>query len=187
VEQGKLILAWHSPPHLQPGDAELDLAAEMLADGKQSRLHRALVRDTRLALRVEAYQLSRQLVSLFVVAVTARRGVDLKRVERVTRRVVADMIAAPPAGEELRRMRRGFETEFVTHLQSLRRRADLLNLYAYTAGSPDGVSADLQRYRAVTPETVHAACRRVLSWPGSALWVLPRDRADRADRAGAPP
>ena len=37
VELPRLYLAWHSPPLFGPGDAELDLVADLLASGKTSR------------------------------------------------------------------------------------------------------------------------------------------------------
>src|SRR5678816_3129800 len=39
IELPRVYIAWHSPPMFAPGDAELDLAADMLANGKTSRLY----------------------------------------------------------------------------------------------------------------------------------------------------
>ena len=54
VELTKVTLAWQSPKHFAPGDAELDLVASVLAHGKESRLYKALVYDHPLAQEVHA-------------------------------------------------------------------------------------------------------------------------------------
>ena len=67
VELPKVVMAWQSPKHFAPGDAELDLLSSVLADGKASRLYKALVYDQKLAQSVEASQASGVLGSRFVV------------------------------------------------------------------------------------------------------------------------
>src|SRR5262249_48837031 len=52
----KTVMAWVSPPRFTPGDAELDLIAEVLHEGKASRLYKALVYDKALAQEVSATQ-----------------------------------------------------------------------------------------------------------------------------------
>jgi zinc protease len=55
-------------------DAEMDLLADLLANGKTSRLYRALVYERRIAVDVSAYQGSRELESFFLLAATAAPG-----------------------------------------------------------------------------------------------------------------
>jgi len=179
VELPRLILTWHSPAHFAAGDAEMDLAADVLAAGKDSRLHRTLVHRHRLALKVEAYQLSRPLGSLFTVSVTARRGVNLERLERMTLELLAAFARRPVAERELTRARQEFETDLLLGLQQVGRRAELLNIYAESIGSGDGVLADLERYRRVTRESMREVALAVLGRPRATVWVQPRD--------GAPP
>jgi zinc protease len=47
-------------------------------------------------------------------------------------------------------------------LTGLARRASLLQRYALYTGEPDGLAADLARYRAVTPASIEAALARWL-------------------------
>ena len=54
VELPRLYIAWLTPAMFAPGDAELDLAADILANGKTSRLYRRLVFDERIATDVSA-------------------------------------------------------------------------------------------------------------------------------------
>ena len=51
VELPRLYVAWHSPAMFAGGDAELDLAGDLLANGKTSRLYRSLVYERRIRAR----------------------------------------------------------------------------------------------------------------------------------------
>ncbi|MCC6748030.1 MAG: insulinase family protein [Deltaproteobacteria bacterium] len=174
VKTPRLYLAWLSPPALTPGDAELDLAAMLLAEGRRSRLHQALVYERQVALDVEARQDSGQLASTFVVEVTARPGVSRTRLLRVVERELARFLAAPPTALELERVKNQVETAFVAGLQRVQRRAELLNRYLALTGQPDYLGRDLARFRRATPEAVHAASRRVIDLRRRVqLWVVP--------------
>ena len=74
VELPRLYLAWLTPAMFAAGDAELDLAADMLANGKTSRLYRRLVFDERIATDVSASQNSREIGGFVQIAATAAPG-----------------------------------------------------------------------------------------------------------------
>lgn len=173
VELPRLQISWHSPAYFRAGDAEMDLVAEILSSGKHSWLHRELVHRRRLAASVDAYQLSRPLGSVFTVGITLRSGVPTKRLEDATRERLATFLSRRLEAE-LRRARRGFETGYFLGLQRLQRRAELLNLHAEALGRPDGVAADLARYRRVSTRSIRAVYSAVLRRPPAVIWVLPR-------------
>src|SRR6266852_2176882 len=74
VQLPRLFLAWLTPRHLEPGDAALDVVADVLAGGKNSRLYKRLVYDMQIAQNVRAYQASQGLSSYFLIEATARPG-----------------------------------------------------------------------------------------------------------------
>ncbi len=45
----RVYVAWLTPPHFAPGDAALDMVADALAGGKNSRLYKRLVYDLQIA------------------------------------------------------------------------------------------------------------------------------------------
>ena len=61
VELPRLYLAWLTPAMFAEGDADLDLANDLLANGKTSRLYKRLVFDERIATDVSASQNSREI------------------------------------------------------------------------------------------------------------------------------
>ena len=162
VNLSRVVMAWQSPSHFAPGDAELDLAASMLHDGKSSRLYKALVYDQALAQDVAAMQESGDLGSRFVVQATARPGVAVEKLEAAIDAIVAGLAAEPVRAEELARAKNQVETAFVERLQSVRERASILNGYEASVGDPGHADADLGRYRAATAEGIRDVVRRTL-------------------------
>src|SRR5262249_2432442 len=48
VQLPRIYVAWLTPPHFAPGDATLDMVADALAGGKNSRLYKRLVYDMQI-------------------------------------------------------------------------------------------------------------------------------------------
>jgi zinc protease len=178
VELGKVIVAWHSPAHFEPGDADLDLAAATLSSGKASRLYKAMVYDKPMAQSVAAYQSSQDLGSYFAVEAIARPGIALPDLERAMLAEVDRLVKDGVQQAELDRAKNQYETGFVARLQSLQSRATSLATYEGSLGEPDSAQRDLDRYLAATPGSVHAAVKSTLGVPGRVvIHVLPRKKA----------
>lgn len=177
VELTKVTLAWQSPRHFAPGDAELDLIASVLAHGKESRLYKALVYDQKIAQDVSAQQESRVLGSEFIVDALVRPGVDPAKVEKALFDEVAKIRDREVSSEEIERARNGYETEFVDRLQVVAERASLLNMYQAERGDPGYAQQDLERYRRASPAEMLSSAKKVLL-PGAVvvLSTVPRKK-----------
>jgi len=159
VELPRLVLAWHAPPAYAPGTGELELLADVLAEGPSSRLDRRLVQELRLAESVEAWFTKQVLGSLLVVQVTGVPGADLERLKRETVAVLARLQAEGPTPAEVARVKAQTETAFRTGREQLLGRADRLNEYRFFFGEPDAFARDLARYQAATPAGLRDAAR----------------------------
>ncbi|WP_437309414.1 M16 family metallopeptidase [Sorangium sp. So ce388] len=162
VNLPKVVMAWHSPARFAPGDAELDLLATVLEQGKASRLYKALVYDKELAQEVSAAQGSGDLASTFTVEAIARPGVPLEKLEAAIDAELARLRDARVSREELDRAKNQYETAFVTALESVAGRASMLNRYETWTGQPGFVEQDLKRYRDVTAESLQAQAKSTL-------------------------
>ena len=180
VEFPRVILAWQSPKHFAPGDAEMDLLGSVLASGKESRLSEALVYEEKVAQDVSATQQSRQLASEFVVEATALSGVEPAKLEKALLEQIGRLCDKGVSTQELERVRNGFETTFVEGLQSIETRAALLNLYQTELGDPGYVQRDLDRYRHATADDLMKYAKKVLL-PGAmvVLTIVPNRQARR--------
>jgi zinc protease len=166
IELPRLNLAWHTPAMFQPGDADLDVAANILGGGKASRLYKKLVYERQLAQQVEAQQYSLSLGSMFNIEVIARPGASatqsLQDIEGLVDAELAELAKTPPSDEELQRARAVIQTQLLSRMEKVGTLADLVNHYNQMAGDPDFVGRDLARYQSVTPESVRAAVAGLL-------------------------
>lgn len=184
VELPRLLLAWHTPEMYHEDDAAMDIVADVLSNGKASRLYRALVHDARLAADVSAMQASREMSSVFHIVATAAPGRTLDEVAEAIRREVEAVAASGPTSDELERASARAEAQFVYRLQTIGGfggKSDQLNAYNVFTGSPGFFDADRERYERATSASVASAARRWLAdAPHVALSVVPRGQASMA-------
>ena len=162
VQLPRLYLAWLTPALHRPGDAELDVAASVLAGGKNSRLYKRLVYDRQVAQDVSAFQSSAGLASTFFVVITARPGQQLETLKQMVDEELTRLDEAPPDTREVQRALNGIEAGFYARMEAVAGKADQLNAYLMTAGNPDYFAEDLARYHALTAADVQAAVRQYL-------------------------
>jgi zinc protease len=187
VEMTKIVMAFHSPAHFQPGDAELDLLGSVLSSGKTSRLYKRLVYDQALAQSVHAYQESSVLSSIFTIEVLVRPGVDPDAVEKATDAVLTELSAHGPTAEELQRAKNQVTFDFVQNLQSLAARARLLNMYWAEKGDADYLARDLARYDAATVAAVQSQAQKTLTLGSRAIVRVVPPIVPGSPHAGAAP
>ncbi len=180
VELPRLYLAWHSPRMFAPGDAELDLVADLLGSGKTSRLYRRLVYERRIATEVAAFQQSREISGFFQVVATAAPGHSLGELEAAVLEEIARLGAEGPTDDELERVLAQAEAQFVYRLQTVGGfggKSDQLNAYNVFLGDPSYFNRDLERYLAATPASLSAATARFVQPPARvAVSVVPQGR-----------
>ena len=181
VELPRVYMAWHSPAMFAEGDAEADLLADLLANGKTSRLYRTLVYDKRLAVDVSAYQHSRELSSFFLLASTAAPGTSLTEITALIDERIQEVADQGPVDQEMERGLAQAEAHFMYRLQTVGGfggKSDQLNAYNVFRGNPDFFAGDLERYRAATRESVRNAARTYLAFDRRVLLsIVPRGQA----------
>jgi zinc protease len=164
-----------------PGDAEMDALASILADGKNSRLYKHLVYDLQIAQDVAAYQASQALVSSFQIVATARTGHDLSEIERVIQEEIDKITNEPPTRRELQRVVNQYESSFLSRLENIGRVANQLNGYYTKTGNPDYFNEDLARYRALDPDDISSVAKTYLRDDGRViLSVVPQGKKELA-------
>jgi len=181
VELPRVYMAWHSPAMFAEGDAEADLLADLLANGKTSRLYRTLVYDKRLAVDVSAYQHSREISSFFLLASTAAPGTSLTEITALIDERIQQVADEGPVDQEMERGLAQAEAHFMYRLQTVGGfggKSDQLNAYNVFRGNPDFFAGDLERYRAATRESVRNAARTYLAFDRRVLLsIVPRGQA----------
>src|SRR5437762_2779619 len=165
VQLPRLYLAWLTPRHFEPGDAAMDIVADVLAGGKNSRLYKRLVYDLQIAQSVEAFQNSQALSSYFLIEATPQPGHTVEELQKVIDEEIARLQRESPTDHEIQRAINQIEASFYNRLERVGGfggKADQLNAYYTNTGDPDWFNEDLQRYRAISATDVRAAAEAFL-------------------------
>jgi zinc protease len=155
-------LVWRGAPAYSDDSPALDALADILGNGKNSRLYKRLVYDEQRVQSVSAFNWDKLVAGDFMVRVTARADESLTDLESAVLEEVARLAAEGPTEEELARVVNGVETGVVMGLETAIGRAERLQRYYYYTGEPDYAAQELARYRALTPADVQAAAGRYL-------------------------
>jgi zinc protease len=169
VQLPRITIAWLTPRHFAPGDAALDVVADVLAGGRNSRLYKRLVYDMQIAQEVSAFQVSMALTSYFQVEATPQPGHTVEELLKVVDEEIARLQREPPTEREVQRAINKVEASYFNRMERVGGfggKADLLNSYFSETGIPDWFNEDLGRYRVLSPTDVRAA----------AVAFLPADR-----------
>ena len=174
------------------GDTRLDaidIAAQVLAGGKGSRLHRRLVRDERIAQDVALFSLGFiGGASIAAGWATVRPGVQPSRVESAIHEELERIGREPVSDDELERARALIESDELGALGRVEERADRLSMYATLFDDPDLINRMLGRYLAVTSEDIRSAAAAVFRPDNRVVltYVPERPPADSAVLDDAP-
>jgi zinc protease len=165
VQLPRLYLAWLTPRHFEPGDAALDMVADILAGSKNSRLYKRLVYDLQIAQDVSAFQGSQSLSSAFQLTATPRPGHTVAELQKVIDEEIQKLQREAPTAHELERAVNQVESSFFNRMERVGGfggKADQLNGYYTATGDPDYFNEDLARYRALSVTDISAAAAQFL-------------------------
>lgn len=168
----RVSMAFFAPPAFQNGNADLEVLGLLLADGKASRLHQALVVDGKLAQSVGCSFTPMANVSVLKIDVVVRPEANPEDVVNGIQAQLDLLKDLPPSAEELERAVTTFEARRLASLQHPLDRAGLLQRYRNLAGDPGFLTRDLARYRAVTPDTTLAAVNGFLGQERRAVAIV---------------
>jgi zinc protease len=159
----RVYLAWRVPVYGSPDYYAGDVASELLASGKSSRLYRRLVRERRVARSVAAFLLPVVTgSSAFIVRGNGDAG-DTAELERALLDEVERLAAELPDPAEMERAITGLEARHLFELQKVNERADQISMLTTYFDAPELVSTELDRYRAVTAEDVRRVAAEFLT------------------------
>jgi zinc protease len=158
----RVYFGFRAPVFGDPRLDALDLASQILAGGKGSRLHRRLVRDERIAQDVALVALGFiGGASMAAGWATVRPGVDISMVESAFEEELDRLGHEVVSNDELARAKALIEADELGALQRVDERADRLAMYATLFDDPSLINSMLARYQAVTPAAIRDAARDV--------------------------
>ena len=186
VKLPAVVFAWHTPGLYDAGDAEMDILATILTDGKTSRLYKPLVYDQKVATAVMSYQVSMAMGGFFVVQAIAAPGKSVEEVHAALDKALNDALATPPSKAEMARSLNGWKKSFYGRVESVLSRAQMLSTYYHLKDTPDYLAKDLARYTELTATQVHDTATKWLRAKRVRVDVLPvPPKAEAAKKEGA--
>jgi len=137
-----------------------DLLSTVLTSDKASRLEKALVYDKQIATDVSAYVLPTEATGMLLLQATAKEGVPIADVERVTDEELARLVAGGISDDELTRAKNRAEVDIAHQLENYDARADLIAMLTTFFGDPALVDRWLEPYRAANPSDIVECARK---------------------------
>ena len=176
----QVTLSWHTVPIWDKDDAALDVLADLLGQGKASRLYERLVYREQSAQQVSAFQFSRELAGSFHVTVQAREGRTLAEMERAVLEEIGRLAKEGPTERDLQQVKNGAEAAAIRTIETLLGKADRINSYMTYRGKPDLFNQELDDVRKVTAADVRRVAQTYLTKPRVVLSIVPKGRRELA-------
>ena len=190
VELPRVYMAWVTSPILKPGDADADIASNVIGGGRSSRLYKKLVYEKQIAQSVSAQQNSLILGSVFQIEATARPGHTVEELEKAIEEELNAFRSARVDASEVERARNTIETNMIGGLERLGGFggvADRLNSYNHYLGTPDYLAKDIERYRAVTAASLQSFAKDQLTTNSRVVMHVVPGEPEAVAQAPTPP
>ena len=193
VPQAQYYKIWGGP-HLTSEDTDLlNLAGDVLAGGKNSRLFERLVYNEQIATGAQAGMFANEIGGIFWIVVTAQPGGDVDTIKRAVDEEVDRLMQDGISKDELERVkaaRRGGFVRGIERIGGFGGKSDVLARNAVYAGRPDFYKVQQRRFESATADSIEAAIDRWLKAGAYHLEVRPFPElsaaSEGADRSGVP-
>ncbi len=193
VPQSRIIKIWNIPEWSSKDLFLLDLASDVLAVGKNSRLYKRLVYEEQIATDARAYISPKELGSQFTLDVTAKPGIDLAKIEQILDEEFAKLLNDGPTQSELELVKTNFISGFVRGIERIGGfggKSDILAQSFIFSGSPDFYKTRLQWLDEMKAADIKKAMNDWLSDGVSILEIHPYENlvtdTSAADRSKLP-
>ena len=176
VPQARLYRVWNVPQTATREEALLDLAAQVLGQGKTSRLYKRLVYRDQIASAASADNDANEIGGQFNLTLTAKPGGDLATVERAADEELRRFLKEGPSESELRLAKTqilGRYVRMVERIGGFGGKSDLLARSSTYTGNPGAWKDQLRWVQEATPAAVQKAAADWLSDGDYLLEVQP--------------
>lgn len=182
VQLPRLYISWITEPHFTDSEPALDILADVISRGKNSRLYKSLVYEKQIAQDVMAFHNGAEFSGSFTIVATAKPNITLKQIEEVIYSEIEKMKAEGITQRELDRSKNELEASSIYRLQSVGGfggKTDQLNRYNVFKGDPGYLNKDLERYKNVKFDDVKKVANKFLKQKGKVvLSVVPKGKKE---------
>ena len=152
-----------------------DILSDILSNGRSSRLNRKLVQEEKLSSSIDAYISGTRDAGLIHVSGKPSVGVSLEQAEAAVRRELDALKQSPVGEQELEKVKNKFEsTQIFGNINYLNVATNLA--WFELTGQAEDINLEVERYRSVTAEQLHAVAQKTFREENSAVLYYQRDK-----------
>lgn len=166
-----VVFAYHAPEVSHPDSPALEVAAEVMSGGRESRLNRELV-ETGLASSAETVHDTNQDPYLFYFEVELQPGGDPGGIEAILKRQIETMISEPVTDYELQRAKNRFAAGEIFSGESISGYSRMLGWFELTTGDYGSYDRYLDDIDKVTAEDVQRVAEKYFKPKNRTVGVL---------------
>jgi zinc protease len=193
VPAPRVYKVWNTA-QMGTADSEyLNLLADILANGKNSRLYERLVYNEQIASSVGAFQYGRKLAGQFMITADAKPGVELEQIEKIIDEELARLIQEGPTAAELQRTKFSTTADFVRRAEKVGGfggKSDILASGAVYHNDPGFYEKEMKWTKQASTNDLQNAAEQWLSHGDFVLNVVPQPnytaQETNADRSQLP-
>ena len=193
VPQARVMKVWNVPQWGSREAVLLDLATDVLAAGKSSRLFKRLVYEDQIATSATAYIRAQEIAGQVILQGTAQPGGDLAAVEAALDEELAKFLKDGPTDEELARAKMAHKARFIRGAERIGGfggKSDILARNEVYTGDPSHYKKTLAWAEQCTAEDIRTVAAEFLSDGVYVLEIHPvPERSvseNTVDRSGTP-
>ena len=184
VQLPRLYLTWHTAPRETREDAVLSVLAQILSNGKTSRLYKPLVYEKQIAQSVFAFQGGSEIAGTLEIQVTAKPGKTLTEMQVVVDAVLNDVLTNGVTEKEIEKALTSTEAQIINSMATvLGKSTNLASYYSFT-GDPNNINKQMDLYRGITPQEVLTTAKKYLTQPKVVLSIVPVGKPELAVQKG---
>lgn len=162
VPASAIYKTWHITDRLHPDYYAVDLASDILSNGKSSRLYQRLVKEQKLFSDINAYQTGDIDAGLFVVSGRLNKDVSMEDAEKAIEDQLDFLKNETIEERELDKLKNKLESNNVFGEMSPLNKA--MNLaYAELLGDADRVNTEMDLYQKVTPADIKRVANTIFT------------------------
>ncbi|MEQ1743836.1 MAG: pitrilysin family protein [Saprospiraceae bacterium] len=193
VPEEQIRMVWHMPQWGTQETVWLDLATDVLAAGKTSRLFKKLVYEKQLCSSAVAFVNPNEISGELIVQANVKKGKSLEEVEKLINEILEEFIAKGPTEEETSRVKAAYFANYIKGLERIGGfggKSDVLAEHEVYGGSADYYKKKLRWYDQTTAKDIHNAVKKWMTRGRFTLTCHPYPEysvtGTEADRSKAP-
>jgi zinc protease len=177
VQLPAVVFAYHTPEQGTPESYALQMVAQILSEGKSSRLQKSVVDKQQKAVAAGAFNLPSEDPGLAMMFGIANMGVKAEDLEKSMDDEINTLLTKGITDDELQKCKNQMENEFISQNQRVLGIVENLANYHVYFGDANLINKELDRYMKLTKADLMAAAKKYFTKENRlVLYYMPDSR-----------